>query len=155
MNESFSSLITADDTIFRYLCPVPKIGSVIGRDRDIVKQLRTDTKAKIHIDGALPGCEKCVVTIHRSSEEINHFDEINDLVSPAQDALFRVHQRVIAEDAREDEDEEHVTVKLRIPKDDHLPPCALSTNEIVQGLVLELGLASSPYSAYAALYQKP
>ncbi|KAG5057591.1 hypothetical protein JHK86_012587 [Glycine max] len=117
MNESSSSLITADDTVFRYLCPVRKIGSVISRGGDIVKQLRTDTKAKIHIDDALLGCDKCVATIHSSSEEINHFDEIDDLVSLAQDELFRVHQRVIAKDAREDEDEEHVTAKLLVPSD--------------------------------------
>lgn len=161
MNESSSSLITADDTVFRYLCPVRKIGSVISRGGDIVKQLRTDTKAKIHIDDALLGCDKCVATIHSSSEEINHFDEIDDLVSLAQDELFRVHQRVIAKDAREDEDEEHVTAKLLVPsdqigcvigkggqivqnirsetgaqirilKDDRLPPCALSNDELVQ-----------------------
>lgn len=162
-DESSSSLITADDTVFRYLCPVRKIGSVIGRGGDIVKQLRADTKAKIRIGDALPGCDERVVTIHSSSEETNHFDETGDLVSPAQDALFRVHQRVIAEDAREDEDEErnHVTAKLLVPsdqigcvigkggqivqnirsetgaqirilKDDRLPPCALSNDELVQ-----------------------
>ena len=163
MNESSSSLITADDTVFRYLCPVRKIGSGIGRGGDIVKQLRADTKAKIRIGDALPGCDERVVTIHSSSEETNHFDETDDLVSPAQDALFRVHQRVIAEDAREDEDDErnHVTAKLLVPsdqigcvigkggqivqnirsetgaqirilKDDRLPPCALSNDELVQ-----------------------
>ncbi|KAG2404068.1 RNA-binding KH domain-containing protein [Vigna angularis] len=158
-----SSLITAEDTVFRYLCPVRKIGSVIGRGGDIVKQLRADTRAKIRIGDALPGCDERVVTIHSSSEETNRIDDTSDLVSPAQDALFRVHQRVIAEDARDDEDEErnHVTAKLLVPsdqigcvigkggqivqnirsetgaqirilKDDRLPPCALSSDELVQ-----------------------
>ncbi|TKY65165.1 KH domain-containing protein [Spatholobus suberectus] len=164
-----SSLIGADDTVFRYLCPVRKIGSVIGRGGDIVKQLRADTRAKIRIGDALPGCDERVVTIHSASEETNRVDDdddddgAGDLVSPAQDALFRVHQRVVAEDAREDEDEErnHVAAKLLVPsdqigcvigkggqivqsirsetgaqirilKDDRLPPCALSSDELVQ-----------------------
>ncbi|WVZ07294.1 hypothetical protein V8G54_020640 [Vigna mungo] len=160
-----SSLITPEDTVFRYLCPVRKIGSVIGRGGDIVKQLRADTRAKIRIGDALPGCDERVVTIHSSSEETNRIDDTGDHVSPAQDALFRVHQRVIAEDARDDEDEErnHVTAKLLVPsdqigcvigkggqivqnirsetgaqirilKDDRLPPCALSSDELVQKL---------------------
>ncbi|RDX87129.1 KH domain-containing protein, partial [Mucuna pruriens] len=158
-----SSIITSDDTVFRYLCPVRKIGSVIGRGGDIVKQLRADTRAKIRIGDALPGCDERVVTIHSASEETNRVDDTGDLVSPAQDALFRVHQRVIAEDARDDEDEDrnHVTAKLLVPsdqigcvigkggqivqnirsetgaqirilKDDRLPPCALSSDELVQ-----------------------
>ncbi|KAK7394479.1 hypothetical protein VNO78_15008 [Psophocarpus tetragonolobus] len=158
-----SSLINPDDTVFRYLCPVRKIGSVIGRGGDIVKQLRADTRAKIRIGDALPACDERVVSIHSSSEETNRCDETGDLVSPAQDALFRVHQRVVAEDARDDDDEErnHVTAKLLVPsdqigcvigkggqivqnirsetgaqirilKDDRLPPCALSTDELVQ-----------------------
>ncbi|KAL2329946.1 hypothetical protein Fmac_017527 [Flemingia macrophylla] len=164
-DDSSSSLIAADDTVFRYLCPVRKIGSVIGRGGDIVKQLRADTRAKIRIGDALPGCDERVVTVHSASEETNHLDDTGDLVSPAQDALFRIHQRVVAEDARDggddDDDRNHVTAKLLVPsdqigcvigkggqivqnirsetgaqirilKDDRLPPCALSSDELVQ-----------------------
>nr|KYP64647.1 KH domain-containing protein At4g18375 family [Cajanus cajan] len=147
-----SSLIAAEDTVFRYLCPVRKIGSVIGRGGDIVKQLRADTKAKIRIGDALPGCDERVVTIHSVSEETNRLG-----------ALFRIHQRVVAEDARDDDDDDknNVTAKLLVPsdqigcvigkggqivqnirsetgaqirilKDDRLPPCALSSDELVQ-----------------------
>ncbi|KAK7295385.1 hypothetical protein RJT34_18292 [Clitoria ternatea] len=164
-----SFLITSDDTVYRYLCPVRKIGSVIGRGGDIVKQLRADTRAKIRIGDSLPGCDDRVVTIYSSSDETNHCDDTSDLVSPAQDALFRVHQRVIAEDTRSDEDDDgevneernHVTARLLVPsdqigcvigkggqivqsirsdtgaqirilKDDRLPACALSSDELVQ-----------------------
>ncbi|XP_027350511.1 RNA-binding KH domain-containing protein RCF3-like [Abrus precatorius] len=119
-----SFLINADDTVYRYLCPIRKIGSVIGRGGDIVKQLRADTRAKIRIGDSLPGCDDRVVTIYSSSDETNRFDDTADLVSPAQDALFRVHQRVIAEDTRSDDDNDeeneernHVTARLLVPSD--------------------------------------
>ncbi|GAU14140.1 hypothetical protein TSUD_169650 [Trifolium subterraneum] len=144
--------ITQDDTVYRYLCPVRKIGSIIGRGGEIVKQLRADTKAKIRI---------------------------GEFVCPANDALIRIHQRVIAEDLRggggrgggeeDDEDEvmekvdggDVVTAKLLVPsdqigcvigkggqivqnirsetgaqirilKDERLPLCALNSDELVQ-----------------------
>ncbi|KAJ1419658.1 K-like proteiny domain [Sesbania bispinosa] len=166
-------VINSEDTVYRYLCPIRKIGSVIGRGGEIVKQLRADTKAKIRIGETLPGCDDRVVTIYSSSEEIKDFEDSGDLISPAQDALFRVHQRVIAEDLRgggseDDEDREdeegggnQVTAKLLVPsdqigcvigkggqivqsirnetgaqirilKDERLPPCALSSDELVQ-----------------------
>ena len=62
------------------------------------KQLRAETQAKIRIGETIPGCEERVVTIYGSSEETNSFGDDGDLVSPAQDALFRVHDRIIAED---------------------------------------------------------
>lgn len=165
-------LITADDTVYRYLCQIRKIGSVIGRGGEIVKQLRADTKAKIRIGETLPGCDERVVTVYSTAEETNDFEDSGNLISPAQDALIRIHQRVIAEDLRggrddNDEDEEmeevgnQVTAKLLVPsdqigcvigkggqivqnirsetgaqvrilKDERLPLCALSSDELVQ-----------------------
>ncbi|KMS99256.1 hypothetical protein BVRB_2g046920 [Beta vulgaris subsp. vulgaris] len=159
-----SFTIGPDDTVYRYLCPATKIGSIIGRGGEIVKQLRLDTKAKIRIGETVPGCDERVVTIYSASDETNSFDEIDTLVCPAQDALFRVHDRVIAEDAGADDEpdgNQHVTARLLVPsdqigciigkggqivqsirsetgaqirilKDDHLPTCALSTDELLQ-----------------------
>ncbi|XP_021721418.1 KH domain-containing protein At4g18375-like [Chenopodium quinoa] len=156
--------IGTDDTVYRYLCPATKIGSIIGRGGEIVKQLRLDTKAKIRIGETVPGCDERVVTIYSASEETNSFDEMDSQVCPAQDALFRVHDRVIAEDAGADDEPEgnqNVTARLLVPsdqigciigkggqivqtirsetgaqirilKDDHLPACALSTDELLQ-----------------------
>ena len=160
--ESFS--IGREDTVYRYLCPGKKIGSIIGRGGEIVKQLRADSKSKIRIGETVRGCEERVVTIYSSSEETNMFDDTDNLVCPAQDALFRVHDRVIADDLAAGEDLEEtpqVTAKLLVPsdqigcvigkggqivqnirsetgaqirilKDDHLPDCALSSDELVQ-----------------------
>ncbi|KAG5535101.1 hypothetical protein RHGRI_023023 [Rhododendron griersonianum] len=164
--DSFS--IGKEDTVYRFLCPGKKIGSIIGRGGEIVKQLRADSKSKIRIGETVRGCEERVVTIYSSSEETNRFDDTDDMVCPAQDALFRVHDRVVAEDLGADENMEEtpqVTVKLLVPsdqiggvigkggqivqsirsetgaqirilKDDHLPACALGSDELVQVTVV-------------------
>ncbi|XP_059670354.1 KH domain-containing protein HEN4-like [Cornus florida] len=162
-NDRDSSSIGPEDTVYRYLCPGKKIGSIIGRGGDIVKQLRVDSKSNIKIGETVPGCEERVVTIYSSNEETNVFDDTDDPICPAEDALFKVHDRVVADDMAADDSDEapQVTVRLlvlsdqigcvigkggqivqsirsdtgaqvRILKDDHLPPCALSSDELVQ-----------------------
>ncbi|KAL0751573.1 hypothetical protein Bca101_033576 [Brassica carinata] len=153
----------AIDTVFRYLCPVKKIGSVIGRGGDIVKQLRMETRAKIKIGEAVPGCDERVVTIFSASDATNDGgDGERVLFSPAQDALFRVHDRVVAADGGDGSDgERNVTAKMLVPsdqigcvlgrggqvvqnirsetgahiriiKDRNMPLCALSSDELIQ-----------------------
>lgn len=170
--------IGPEDTVYRYLCPGKKIGSIIGRGGEIVKQLRVDTKSKIRIGETVPGCDERVVTIYSSSEETNDFDDNDDRVCPAQDALFRVHDRVVADDLAAGEDMEEtpqVTARLLVPsdqigcvigkggqivqnirtetgaqirilKDNHLPSCALSSDELVQ-------ISGEPQVVRKALYQ--
>lgn len=157
-------VIDPEDTVFRYLCPSRKIGSVIGRGGEIVKQLRISTKSKIRIGETVPGCDERVITIYSASDETNALEDGGDYVSPAQDALFKVHDRVVAEDFHGDQDDEaghQVNAKLLVPsdqigcvigkggqivqnirsdtgaqirilKDEHLPSCALSSDELVQ-----------------------
>lgn len=158
-----SLAIDRDDTVFRYLCPVKKIGSVIGRGGDIVKQLRMETRAKIKIGEAVPGCDERVVTIYSASGETNAGgDDGEKALSPAQDALFRIHDRVVAgDDGASSDGEQSVTAKLLVPsdqigcvlgrggqvvqnirsetgahirivKDRNMPLCALSSDELVQ-----------------------
>ena len=156
-------VIDSEDTVYRYLCPVRKIGSVIGRGGEIVKQLRLDTKSKIRIGETVPGCDERVITIYSPSDETNTFEDSDNFVSPAQDALFKVYDRVVAEELHGNEDTEgghQVTAKLLVPsdqigcvigkggqivqnirsdtgaqirilKDEHLPRCALSSDELV------------------------
>lgn len=157
-------VIDSEDTVYRYVCPSRKIGSVIGRGGEIVKQLRAETKSKVRIGETVPGCDERVITIYSPSDETNALEDGGNYVSPAQDALFKVHDRVVAEDFRGDQDDEDgqkVTAKLLVPsdqigcvigkggqivqnirsetgaqirilKDDHLPLCALSSDELVQ-----------------------
>lgn len=164
-------IINSDDTVYRYLCPGRKIGSIIGKGGEIVKQLRIDTKSKIRIGETVPGCEERVVTIYSSSEETNTFEDCENDVCPAQDALFRIHARVIAEEMGDEESSEppQVTARLLVPsdqigciigrggqivqsirsdtgaqirilKDDHLPSCASSSDELVQVNQISLSL---------------
>ncbi|XXG70551.1 hypothetical protein AAC387_Pa07g0003 [Persea americana] len=155
-----------DDTVYRYLCPGRKIGSIIGRGGEIVKQLRQESQSKIRIGESVPGCEERVVTIFSTSRKTNAFDDSGDYISPAQDALFRVHERLAADEAPGEEDEEDVeahqiTVRLLVPSDqigciigkggqiiqgirsdtgaqirilknEHLPACAISSDELLQ-----------------------
>ncbi|XP_010258305.1 PREDICTED: KH domain-containing protein At4g18375-like isoform X2 [Nelumbo nucifera] len=153
-----------DDTVYRYLCPGKKIGSIIGRGGEIVKQLRAESQSKIRIGETMPGCEERVVTIFSSSQETNALEDTGDFVCPAQDALFRVHDRLVADEVPADgdvEEPQQVTVRLLVPSDqigcvigkggqiiqnirtetgaqirilknEHLPPCALSTDELLQ-----------------------
>ncbi|KAK1432872.1 hypothetical protein QVD17_09774 [Tagetes erecta] len=119
-----SNSIGSNDTVYRYLCPSKKIGSIMGRGGDIVKQLRSETKAKIRIGETVQGCDERVVTIHSTSDETNDFDMNDDRVCPAMDALFKVHDRVIADDQVPDagsDNEEiqttQVTARLLVPSD--------------------------------------
>ncbi|KAF7820517.1 KH domain-containing protein HEN4 [Senna tora] len=171
-------IIDPEDTVYRYLCPVRKIGSVIGRGGEIVKQLRVDTKSKIRIGETVPGCDERVITIYSPSDETNPFEDSGNYVSPAQDALFKVHERVVVDELHGDHDSEgghQVTAKLLVPsdqigcvigkggqivqsirsdtgaqirilKDDHLPPCALNSDELVQ-------ISGDPAIVKKALYQ--
>lgn len=164
-DEKEQNSIGMDHTVYRYLCPLRKIGSIIGRGGEIAKQLRAETHARIRISETIPGCDERVVTIYSSSEETNSYGE--ERISPAQDALFRVHDKIVAEEESPVngayEETMNVTVRLLVPSDqigcvigkgghivqsirnethaqirilgsEHLPPCALSSDELVQVL---------------------
>jgi hypothetical protein len=79
------------EVTFRLLCPVPRSGSVIGKGGEIIKQLRADTGARIRIEECLPNAEERVITISAS-------DTADASWSPAQEALFRVHSRIVEGD---------------------------------------------------------
>lgn len=49
------------ETIFRLLSSSRKIGAVIGRGGEIVKQLKAETGARIKVADAVPNCEERVV----------------------------------------------------------------------------------------------
>ncbi|KAJ0260981.1 hypothetical protein HA466_0041960 [Hirschfeldia incana] len=137
-----SHTIDRDDTVFRYLCPIKKIGSVIGRGGDIVKQLRMETRAKIKIGEAIPGCDERVITIYSSSDETFGDGGEEEALAPAQDALFRIHDRVAADDVRSDDSSEGeqqvVTAKLLVPSDQI--GCILGRGgQIVQNIRSETG----------------
>ena len=88
--------VGSEDTVYRYLCPVRKAGSIIGKGGEIAKQIRSETKANMRINEALPGCDERVVTIYSTSEETNCIGDDEEFACPAFDALLKVHNMVVA-----------------------------------------------------------
>lgn len=159
--------IGSDDTVYRYLCPIKKIGSIMGKGGDIIKKLRSDTNSKIRIGETVSGCDERVITIYSTSDETNDFDDI-ERVCPAHDALFKVHDRVVDE-VDDDKFDEVIQVtarllvssdqigcvigkggqvvqnirtdtgaQIRIMKDRNMPTCALASDELLQVIIVSL-----------------
>lgn len=162
------------DTVYRILCPAKKIGSVIGKGGGIIKVLREETKSKITVSDTIPGSDERVIMIYSppdksSKKEVDEGNEISmPSHCPAQEALMRVHDRIIEEDllgGKEDAENENcmVIARLLVPNNmvgcllgkggdviqklrsetgasirvlpaEHLPSCALPTDELVQVL---------------------
>ncbi|XP_059639720.1 RNA-binding KH domain-containing protein RCF3-like [Cornus florida] len=190
-HEQFFGNSNASDTVYRILCHSGKIGSVIGKGGGIVKALREETQAKIIVADSVPGSEERVIIIYSPQTKLprNHSDEDavpekeDDCMEPhcaAQDALLKVHDRIIEEDLvggmeDEDDNENVVTTRLLVPHnmvgcllgkrgdvvqrlrsetgasirvlpEEHLPTCAMNTDELVQ-------ISGKPAMAKRALYE--
>lgn len=116
-----------------------------------MKQLRAETKAKIRIGETVPGCDERVVTIYSVADEANELEESGEFVCPAEDALVRIHMRVVAEDLRgrgegdeedvemeKEKEESQVTAKLLVPSDQI--GCVIGKGgQIVQNIRSETG----------------
>ncbi|XP_057522230.1 KH domain-containing protein At4g18375-like [Amaranthus tricolor] len=182
------------DTVYRILCPARKIGSVIGKGGGIIKVLREETKAKITVSDSA-GPDERVIMIYSppgksSKEETDEGNEISmPPQCPAQEALLRVHDRIIEEDVlggREDGDDKEctVTARLLVPNNmvgcllgkggdvirrlrtetgacirvlshEHLPSCALLTDELVQIQGKPTILKRALYEVSTLLHQNP
>ncbi|KAL3157134.1 hypothetical protein ABBQ38_001376 [Trebouxia sp. C0009 RCD-2024] len=81
----------ARETIFRLLSSSKKIGSVIGRGGEIVKQLKLETGARIKVADAVPSCEERVVIMSSPPD-------LEVQWNSAQRALFEVHRRLLEGD---------------------------------------------------------
>ncbi|CAK9157929.1 unnamed protein product [Ilex paraguariensis] len=62
-SQTLSSKRSPGSTVFRVLCPVSKIDSVIGKDGDIILQMQRETGAKVRVEETVPGCDERVITI--------------------------------------------------------------------------------------------
>ncbi|MCD7467769.1 hypothetical protein HAX54_005388 [Datura stramonium] len=127
------------EAVYHYLCPWEKIGSIIGRGGENVKQLRVDTKSKIRIGETEPDCEERVVTIYSTIHEnivsatVNEDSEdapqitIRLLVPSDQIGCFIGKRGQIVQNTRSESG-----ARMPILKDKHLPACALSSDELLQ-----------------------
>ena len=73
---------------FRLLCPVSKTGSVIGRNGEVIQQIRSEIGAKIKV------CEQ----VNDADERIICVSSIDDGLAPmisAQVALFRIYRCIV------------------------------------------------------------
>nr|KJB43043.1 hypothetical protein B456_007G181200 [Gossypium raimondii] len=177
--EQFSGNLNPGDTVYRILCPSRKIGGVIGKGGNIVKALRQETRAKITVGDSVLGCDERVVVIYSSPSKVKEHNSDEDYggdnekevpMEPccaAQDALLKVHDRIVEEDlfggivSDDDNGNAVVTARLLVPNNmvgcllgrggdviqrlrsgtgatirvlpaDHLPACAVATDELVQ-----------------------
>ncbi|TVU32194.1 hypothetical protein EJB05_23916 [Eragrostis curvula] len=95
------------ETIYRILCPVKRIGGVLGRGGDIVKALREETKAKIRVADSIPGADERVIIIFnhqnqseradKAAENISNLENVKPHCS-AQDALLKIHDKIVEDE---------------------------------------------------------
>lgn len=134
---TFDATPKANDTVYRILCPGSKIGGVIGKGGNIINALRDETHAKIRIVDGIPGADERVVIISSQSTGISgqntNEDPRNDgpnekehelmhPLCPAQDALLKVHDRIVVEEDQDgnliyepNEHDDVVTARLLVP----------------------------------------
>lgn len=148
----------SSDTVYRILCHSRKIGSVIGKGGGIVKALREETEAKITVADTIPGSDERVIIIYSPSSKLPRKNNIDnndedldtgkendsmELHCAAQDALLRVHDRIVEEDiiggTENDNDNENVvTARLLVPN--NTVGCLLGKKgDVIQRLRSETG----------------
>lgn len=144
------------DTVYRILCPSRKIGGVIGKGGNIVKSLREETQAKITVADTIPGSEERVIIIYSSptkiAKKVNKDDDSaaetkKESMEPhcaAQDALLKVHDRIIEEDLfggmASDDDNENSTITARLLVPNNMVGCLLGKRgDVIQRLRSETG----------------
>jgi len=84
--------------VYRILCPDSVIGSVIGKNGNVINAIRQQANAKVKVVDPYPGADKRVILVycyvkHRDLDADEGDD--NEPVCPAQDALLRVHNAIV------------------------------------------------------------
>ncbi|XP_022759238.1 KH domain-containing protein At4g18375-like [Durio zibethinus] len=203
-HEQSSGNSNPGDTVYRVLCPSRKIGGVIGKGGNIVKALREETQAKITVSDSVLGCDERVIIIFSSPMKVkkHNFDEDSGAENEkevvlemepccaAQDALLKVHDRIVEEDlfggmaSDDDNGNTVVTARLLVPNNmvgcllgrrgdviqglrsgtgasirvlpaDHLPACAMATDELVQISGKQDVAKRALYEVSTLLHQNP
>lgn len=146
------------DTVYRILCPSRKIGGVIGKGGSIIKTLREETQARITVADSVPGSgsDDRVIIIYSSptktskkqhSNGDSHAEIKNDsmvLQCAAQDALLKVHDRIVEEDlfggVASDDDNGNLAVTVRLLVPNNMVGCLLGKRgDVIQRLRSETG----------------
>ncbi|KVI02800.1 K Homology domain-containing protein [Cynara cardunculus var. scolymus] len=158
--DQFSENPQASETVYRILCQSRKIGSVIAKGGGIVKALREETRAKITIADSVPGSDHRVFVIYSpltkkpvkrnadgDSEDMGLEKNDMELQCAAQDALLKVHDRIVEEDGGTDNGDviqrlrSETGANIHVLPADQLPVCAVNTDALVQvNQILQRGL---------------
>ncbi|WCJ28953.1 RNA-binding KH domain-containing protein [Euphorbia peplus] len=85
-------------TSYRILCHDLKAGGVIGKSGSIIKSIRQHTGAWINVHELIPGDEERIIEI--SDTRRRDPDGRMPAFSPAQEALFLIHDRIMESDAQ-------------------------------------------------------
>ncbi|GAV75031.1 KH_1 domain-containing protein [Cephalotus follicularis] len=85
--------------VYRILCPVGVIGSVIGKSGKVINSIRLETRAKIKVVDPFPGAKDRVITIYsyvKEKDDVEIDDEFDDQepLCAAQDALLKVQAAI-------------------------------------------------------------
>eukprot|EP00250_Pteridium_aquilinum_P002781 c13004_g1_i1 orf=180-1805(-) len=111
--------LASAETEYRILCPADKIGSLIGKGGSIIKAFRQECRSKIKVEDPIPGADERIIYICSVSKDNRHdHNSETQSLCPAQEALFRVHARIVeigALDDDEDEPPRPVTARLLVP----------------------------------------
>ncbi|KAL0287938.1 UNVERIFIED_CONTAM: KH domain-containing protein HEN4 [Sesamum angustifolium] len=142
------------DTVYRILCQSKKIGSVIGKGGNIVKSLREETQAKITVSDSVPGSDERVIIIFSPSDKQakrqsgndgekseKGYDELEPHCA-AQDALLKVHDRIVEEDlgGAEKGNGDETVVSARLLVSNNMVGCILGRKgDVIQRLRIETG----------------
>ncbi|KDP45554.1 hypothetical protein JCGZ_18179 [Jatropha curcas] len=85
-------------TTYRILCHDIKAGGVIGKSGSIIKSIRQHTGAWINVHELIPGDEERIIEI--SDTRRRDPEGRMPAFSPAQEALFLIHDRILESDAQ-------------------------------------------------------
>lgn len=154
VREESSENFHSSDTVYRILCQSKKIGSVIGKGGNIVKGLREETQAKITVSDSVPGSDERVIIIFSPSDKQakrksgNNGDKSEQgygVLEPhcaAQDALLKVHDRIVEEDlgGAEKGNGDETVVSARLLVSNNMVGCILGRKgDVIQRLRSETG----------------
>lgn len=76
------------EIMFRLLCPVSKTGSVIGRNGEVIQQIRSETGAKVKVCEQVNGAEERIICVSSNDDGLTP-------ILAAQMALFRVYRCIV------------------------------------------------------------
>lgn len=90
---SFQDSNSTVTTSYRILCHDNKIGVVIGQSGSVINSIRQNTGASINVHDLVPGDEERIIEI--SDTRRREVEGRMNSFSPAQEALLRIHERII------------------------------------------------------------